>query len=87
MNTIQRQRLLTGDTPTGKLHLGHWVGSLENRVKLQEEYDCYFIIANIHAFTTRATQAEDIRQSVIDITLDYLGAGIDPKKKHHFCSI
>lgn len=84
MNTIQRQRLLTGDTPTGKLHLGHWVGSLENRVKLQEEYDCYFIIANIHAFTTRATQAEDIRQSVIDITLDYLGAGIDPKKSTIF---
>lgn len=84
MNTVPRQRLLTGDTPTGKLHLGHWVGSLENRVKLQEEYDCYFIIANIHAFTTRATQAEDIRQSVIDITLDYLGAGIDPKKSTIF---
>lgn len=79
-----RPRLLTGDTPTGKLHLGHWVGSLENRVKLQETYDCYFIIANIHAFTTRAAQPEDIRQSVLDITLDYLGAGIDPHKSTIF---
>jgi len=79
-----RPRLLTGDTPTGKLHLGHWVGSLENRVKLQNDYDCYFIIANIHAFTTRATQPDDIRQSVLDITLDYLGAGIDPEKSTIF---
>lgn len=79
-----RPRLLTGDTPTGKLHLGHWVGSLENRVKLQEKYDCYFIIANIHAFTTRAAQPEDIRQSVIDIALDYLGVGIDPQKSTIF---
>lgn len=79
-----RPRLLTGDTPTGKLHLGHWVGSLENRVKLQNDYDCYFIIANIHAFTTRATQTDDIRQSVLDITLDYLGAGIDPEKSTIF---
>lgn len=82
--TTHRPRLLTGDTPTGKLHLGHWVGSLENRVKLQETYDCYFIIANIHAFTTRAAQPEDIRQSVLDITLDYLGAGIDPAKSTIF---
>lgn len=84
--TIQtsRPRLLTGDTPTGKLHLGHWVGSLENRVKLQETYECFFIIANIHAFTTRATQPAEIRQSVLDIALDYLGAGIDPQKSTIF---
>lgn len=84
MNNSFHPRLLTGDTPTGKLHLGHWVGSLENRVKLQQDYDCYFIIANIHAFTTRATQAADIRESVIDITLDYLGAGINPQKSTIF---
>lgn len=85
MNTqTTRPRLLTGDTPTGKLHLGHWVGSLENRVKLQDDYECFFIIANIHAFTTRATQPEDIRQSVLDIALDYLGAGIDPQKSTIF---
>ncbi len=49
-----KKRLLTGDTPTGKLHLGHYVGSVENRLALQDEYDCYFLIANKHAFTTRA---------------------------------
>ncbi len=75
-----KPRLLTGDTPTGKLHLGHWVGSVENRVKLQDEYECYYLLANIHAFTTRADRPAEIRQSVLDITVDYLAAGIDPKK-------
>lgn len=80
----QKPRLLTGDTPTGLLHLGHWVGSVENRVALQEDYDCYFLIANIHAFTTRAERPADIRQSVIDIATDYLAVGIDPKKSTIF---
>ena len=75
-----KPRLLTGDTPTGKLHLGHWVGSVENRVKLQDQYECYFLLANIHAFTTRANRPAEIRQSVLDITVDYLAAGIDPQK-------
>lgn len=79
-----KPRILTGDTPTGKLHLGHWVGSVENRVKLQERYDCYFIIANVHAFTTRAEMPAEIRQRVLDITLDYLAAGIDPKRSTIF---
>jgi tryptophanyl-tRNA synthetase len=74
-----KQRILTGDTPTGRLHLGHYVGSLENRLALQGEYDCYFLIANKHAFTTRADKPAEIRQSVIDIATDYLAAGIDPK--------
>ncbi|MHA7840671.1 MAG: tryptophan--tRNA ligase [Gammaproteobacteria bacterium] len=76
----EKTRLLTGDTPTGRLHLGHWVGSLENRVTLQQEYDSYFLIANIHAFTTRAHQPETIHDSVIDILLDYLAGGIDPQQ-------
>ncbi len=79
-----KPRLLTGDTPTGRLHLGHWVGSLENRVQMQDDYDCYFIIANIHAFTTRMDKPEEIHQSVLDITLDYLAAGIDPKRSTIF---
>lgn len=79
-NKTKHPRLLTGDTPTGRLHLGHWVGSLENRVALQDEYDCFFIIANVHAFTTRMDKPAEIHQSVIDITLDYLAAGIDPEK-------
>ena len=85
-NTLKasKPRLLTGDTPTGRLHLGHWVGSLENRLAMQDDYDCYFLIANVHAFTTRADKPDDIHQSVIDILLDYLAAGIDPKRSTIF---
>lgn len=82
--TIQKPRLLTGDTPTGKLHLGHWVGSLENRVALQDEYDCYFILANMHAFTTQAANPQAIKDHTLAITLDYLSAGVDPEKSHIF---
>lgn len=83
-NATQKPTLLTGDTPTGKLHLGHWVGSLENRVLMQDEYTCYFIIANMHAFTTRMDKPAQIRESVLDITLDYLAAGIDPQRSTIF---
>ena len=79
-----RPRILTGDTPTGKLHLGHYVGSVENRLALQDQYDCYFIIANKHAFTTRADRPEEIRQSVIEIATDYLACGIDPGRSNMF---
>ncbi|HYE17714.1 MAG TPA: tryptophan--tRNA ligase [Tepidisphaeraceae bacterium] len=84
MSANQKKRLLTGDTPTGKLHLGHYVGSVENRLALQDEYDCYFIIANKHAFTTRAERPDDIRQSVIDLATDYLACGIDPDRSNMF---
>jgi tryptophanyl-tRNA synthetase len=73
-----RPRILTGDTPTGRLHLGHWVGSLERRVQLQHEYECYFLLANMHAFTTRADRPEEIRRDTIEIVKDWLAAGIDP---------
>lgn len=81
---MSKPRILTGDTPTGRLHLGHWVGSLENRVALQKSYDCFFIIANAHAFTTRAQQPEEIRESIVQITMDYLAAGIDPNESTIF---
>ncbi len=84
MSALIKPRILTGDTPTGKLHLGHYVGSIENRLAMQDEYDCYFIIANKHAFTTRADRPAEIRQSVIDIATDYLAAGIDPNKSTMF---
>ncbi len=84
MSSSVKPRILTGDTPTGRLHLGHYVGSVENRLALQDEYDCYFIIANTHAFTTRADRPAEIRQSVIDIATDYLAAGIDPNKSTMF---
>lgn len=82
--STKKPRILTGDTPTGKLHLGHYVGSVENRLALQNDYECYFIIANKHAFTTRSDKPADIRQSVIEIATDYLACGIDPDKSTMF---
>lgn len=76
----QKPRLLTGDTPTGRLHLGHWVGSVENRVRMQDEFDCYFLIANIQAFTTRMDRPGEVHQNVMEVMLDYLAAGIDPRR-------
>ncbi|MEO0631731.1 MAG: tryptophan--tRNA ligase, partial [Planctomycetota bacterium] len=75
MTTDSKHRVLTGDTPTGRLHLGHWVGSVEKRVQMQDDYDCYFLLANMHAFTTRATEADEIRQDTIEIVKDWLAAG------------
>jgi tryptophanyl-tRNA synthetase len=75
-----RARVLTGDTPTGRLHLGHWVGSLEKRVAMQESYDCYFLLANMHAYTTRFDKTAGIRADTIEIVKDWLAAGIDPEK-------
>ena len=73
-----KPRILTGDTPTGRLHLGHWVGSVKRRVELQSSHDCYFIIANYHAFTTRAERSAEIRSDCLEIVRDYLAMGIDP---------
>ncbi len=81
---MKKPRILTGDTPTGRLHLGHWVGSVENRVALQDEYDCYFIIANIQAFTTRMDRPAEVRSNVLEVAIDYLSAGIDPNKSTIF---
>jgi tryptophanyl-tRNA synthetase len=81
-----RKRILTGDRPTGKLHLGHYVGSLRNRVQLQDEYDCFFIIADLHMLTTqpRRERIAQVAQNVRDIVLDYLAVGIDPQKSTIF---
>ena len=76
-----KARILTGDTPTATgLHLGHYVGSLENRLRMQEEYDCYFLIANVHAFTTLAEKPAEIRANTIGIVKDWLAVGLDPEK-------
>ena len=75
--------ILTGDRPTGKLHLGHYVGSLRRRVELQNEgdYDKMFVfIADVQALTDNAENPEKIRQNIIEVALDYLSAGLDPKK-------
>src|SRR5437879_2698160 len=73
-------RLLTGDRPTGPLHLGHYVGTLENRVRLQDEYECFFIIADLHVLTTSYEDTSAIRTNVRELVLDYLSVGIDPGK-------
>lgn len=79
-----KPRILTGDTPTGSLHLGHYVGSLENRVQLQEHYDCFFIVANVHALTTRPTETTQIRADTLNILKDWISVGMDPRKSTFF---
>jgi tryptophanyl-tRNA synthetase len=78
----EKKRILTGDRPTGKLHLGHWVGSIKNRVALQDKYDCYFIIADLHVLTTKPLKQDilDTRENIRLMVLDYLSCGIDPSK-------
>lgn len=76
------KRILTGDRPTGKLHLGHYVGSLKNRVKLQDEYETYLIVADLHTLTTKPGKeyTEKLYESIKNQVLDYLAVGIDPQK-------
>ncbi len=78
----ERKRILTGDRPTGKMHLGHYVGSLKNRVRLQDEYECFFIIADLHTLTTRPDREaiDRISENVRAMVLDYLAVGIDPER-------
>ena len=80
MIDMNKKRILTGDRPTGKLHLGHYVGSLKNRVKLQDEYDCYFIIADLHTLTTAPEKTGELKENIRELVLDYLSIGIDPAK-------
>ena len=70
--------ILTGDRPSGPLHLGHYVGSLQNRVKLQHEYTQYVMIADVQALSANAEQPEKVRDNVLQVALDYLAVGIDP---------
>src|SRR6266542_5145121 len=75
-----RKRILTGDRPTGRLHLGHFVGTLENRMKLQDTYDTFLLVADYHMLTTRLERLDEIGQNVRDVVLDNLSVGIDPEK-------
>ena len=78
----EKKRILTGDRPTGRLHLGHYVGSLKNRVALQDQYDCYFIVADLHMLTTKPQKEhiDALRENIHEMVLDYLAVGIDPQK-------
>ena len=79
---MERKTILTGDRPTGKLHLGHYAGSLRNRVELQNsgKYDMYVFIADMQALTDNAKNPQKIRDNIIEVALDYLSVGIDPEK-------
>lgn len=76
--------ILTGDRPTGPLHLGHYVGTLENRVLLQDRYKQYILIADLQALTDNVDNPQKIRDNVLQVALDYLAVGIDPKKSTIF---
>ncbi len=80
MNTVpsQHQRVLSGMRPTGKLHLGHYHGVLKNWVQLQHEYDCFFFVADWHALTTEYDNTAIIAESVWDMVIDWLAAGVNP---------
>ena len=75
-----KKRILTGIRPTGALHLGHYVGALENWVHLQDEYDCFFLIADYQALGDHLDDIDGIRRSVIEVTLDWLAVGLDPQR-------
>lgn len=76
----KKKRILTGDRPTGNLHLGHYLGSLQNRARLQDEYDTFIIIADVQALTTNFDRPEKLSQDVMNVALDNLSVGIDPEK-------
>src|ERR1700728_3808965 len=75
-----RPRVLSGMRPTGKLHLGNYMGALANWVKLQDDYECYFFIADVHALTTDYADTSQIATNTREVILDYLAAGLDPAK-------
>ncbi len=77
-------RVLSGMRPTGKLHLGHYVGALQNWVRLQEEYDCFFFVADWHALTTDYADTRNIKQNSVEIIIDWLASGLDPEKSTLF---
>ena len=75
-----KKRILTGDRPTGMLHLGHLVGSLQNRVKLQDEYEQFVMIADVQALTDNFAEPQKVRENIREVAMDYLAVGIDPTK-------
>ncbi|MCF0125234.1 MAG: tryptophan--tRNA ligase [Clostridia bacterium] len=82
MNKMEKKRILTGDRPTGRLHIGHYFGSLKKRVEMQEsgKYDPYILIADVQALTDNFNNPEKVRKNVREVVMDYLSVGIDPNK-------
>ncbi len=77
----ERKRILTGMRPTGALHLGHYAGALENWIRLQGDYDCYFLIAD-YQVSDYADDISRVRESVWEVALDWLAVGLDPEGSH-----
>lgn len=75
-----KKRILTGDRPTGKLHIGHYFGSLVNRVKLQDEYETFILVADVQALTDNFNNPAKVRKNILETTMDNLAAGLDPEK-------
>ncbi len=82
--TSNKPRVLSGMRSTGKLHLGNYVGALDNWVKLQDKYDCFFFVADWHALTTDYADTSGIKQNSVDVLLDWLAAGLDPERSTMF---
>ncbi len=76
----EKRRIVTGDRPTGKLHIGHYFGSLKNRVKMQDDYEEYILVADVQALTDNFNNPEKVRKNVREVVIDYLSVGIDPEK-------
>ncbi len=81
---MAKQRVLSGMRPTGRLHLGNYLGALDNWVKFQDEYECYFFIADWHALTTDYADTREIRENIRELAVDMLAAGIDPSRSTLF---
>src|ERR1700756_4372907 len=84
MPTSQRKRVLSGMRSTGKLHLGNYVGALQNWVGMQDKYDCFFFVADWHALTTDYADTSRVKQNSIEVALDWLAAGLDPERSTFF---
>jgi tryptophanyl-tRNA synthetase len=83
-STEKKQRVLSGMRPTGRLHIGHYFGALSNWLKLQEEYDCFFFVADWHALTTHYADTSQVAQNTLEVVTDWLSVGINPAKAHVF---
>jgi tryptophanyl-tRNA synthetase len=80
MPVRSRERVFSGMRPTGRLHIGHWFGALQNWVKMQEEYDCIFCVVDLHALTTGFQDVSRIHEDGIEMLADWIGAGVDPER-------
>lgn len=78
--SVNKKRIMSGMRPTGKLHIGHYMGVLRNWISFQEDYDCYFAIADWHALTTKYDQTDEFKDNIVNVALDWIASGINPEK-------